>query len=370
MNKKIKQALDRLIVAGGSEDDNWTYLASRLTYNGTPVPMIIGHTVDDDFGVYENGLILYKSNIYVDNQQSKNVVVCHNISMHDKTVYVTASFHIDRNSGDIYCTYFIPTFSAGYRVEKLECVSNEANEKLLELCDVFCQKPDFRWDATAVEEAGASICEMKKKSISFRKDILEFMCNVKALPDPKDLPEPPALTLNDSVLTALAAIVPILAEIPVFKRARTDLLDRVVHKGKGWIAEREIARAWWNIVHLRFDAPDGSRVVVEGRTDQMYLTVFCENTSCTYVFNSAHTNVTRGRGTCDELDVLCTVRIKCAWRRKLNMGSPRMCFMCATAEGKLSVCSGCRYARYCSPACQKQDWMNHKFECLTAMNPV
>jgi len=43
----------------------------------------------------------------------------------------------------------------------------------------------------------------------------------------------------------------------------------------------------------------------------------------------------------------------------------RMCIECGTVEKtrSLSKCSGCNYARYCSPTCQRMDWARHKEQC-------
>ncbi|PPQ75896.1 hypothetical protein CVT24_001084 [Panaeolus cyanescens] len=46
------------------------------------------------------------------------------------------------------------------------------------------------------------------------------------------------------------------------------------------------------------------------------------------------------------------------------------CHLCAkkkddTAAKKLYRCTGCEYAQYCSPECQRADWQNHKSGCKT-----
>lgn len=42
---------------------------------------------------------------------------------------------------------------------------------------------------------------------------------------------------------------------------------------------------------------------------------------------------------------------------------PMVCSACATTKGSLSLCTGCRSVRYCSPACQKSHWNYHKSQC-------
>jgi hypothetical protein len=36
---------------------------------------------------------------------------------------------------------------------------------------------------------------------------------------------------------------------------------------------------------------------------------------------------------------------------------------CSTVDSEMKLCGGCKYNRYCSSACQQQDWWNHKDVC-------
>lgn len=48
----------------------------------------------------------------------------------------------------------------------------------------------------------------------------------------------------------------------------------------------------------------------------------------------------------------------------MNKAPNRGCFTChKEIEGKASQCSACKAVIYCSPACAKQDWPNHKQSC-------
>ena len=40
------------------------------------------------------------------------------------------------------------------------------------------------------------------------------------------------------------------------------------------------------------------------------------------------------------------------------------CYMEAPAGAKHQVCGACGIARYCSAACQKEDWKTHKKQCV------
>lgn len=44
-------------------------------------------------------------------------------------------------------------------------------------------------------------------------------------------------------------------------------------------------------------------------------------------------------------------------------GRPTFCMKCTTRFVKLLHCQRCKYATYCSPTCQKEDWTRHKAEC-------
>ena len=41
----------------------------------------------------------------------------------------------------------------------------------------------------------------------------------------------------------------------------------------------------------------------------------------------------------------------------------KQCFMCGTEADTMKRCAGCRWARYCSEACQKEHWKSHKIAC-------
>jgi hypothetical protein len=53
---------------------------------------------------------------------------------------------------------------------------------------------------------------------------------------------------------------------------------------------------------------------------------------------------------------------------KASATSPQCegCQQKATATAKLSVCTRCKATYYCSVACQKQDWKQHKKTCTAA----
>jgi hypothetical protein len=42
------------------------------------------------------------------------------------------------------------------------------------------------------------------------------------------------------------------------------------------------------------------------------------------------------------------------------------CYQCGTTDAKLQACAACRHALFCSKACQKAAWPQHKPECLRA----
>eukprot|EP01097_Dermamoeba_algensis_P000316 TRINITY_DN1113_c0_g4_i1.p1 TRINITY_DN1113_c0_g4~~TRINITY_DN1113_c0_g4_i1.p1 ORF type:complete len:517 (-),score=99.66 TRINITY_DN1113_c0_g4_i1:782-2332(-) len=46
----------------------------------------------------------------------------------------------------------------------------------------------------------------------------------------------------------------------------------------------------------------------------------------------------------------------------------KFCSFCVHKKDKLSACSACKFAHYCSPECQKQDWPDHKGECKSMAN--
>jgi MYND finger len=47
----------------------------------------------------------------------------------------------------------------------------------------------------------------------------------------------------------------------------------------------------------------------------------------------------------------------------------RLCRGCKKTEGKLMLCSRCKYVRYCSTECSRATWPEHKKECDTACAP-
>ncbi|GAB4813048.1 hypothetical protein N2152v2_000094 [Parachlorella kessleri] len=57
-------------------------------------------------------------------------------------------------------------------------------------------------------------------------------------------------------------------------------------------------------------------------------------------------------------------------RRRPGSGGANRCCACCGAEKSeslpLFVCSGCRLVRFCSAACQRQAWPQHKAECRAA----
>jgi hypothetical protein len=44
----------------------------------------------------------------------------------------------------------------------------------------------------------------------------------------------------------------------------------------------------------------------------------------------------------------------------------KVCKTCESCEGKMLTCAGCKFEYYCSAACQKKDWPNHKAVCKAA----
>ncbi|PAA47803.1 hypothetical protein BOX15_Mlig016112g2, partial [Macrostomum lignano] len=52
--------------------------------------------------------------------------------------------------------------------------------------------------------------------------------------------------------------------------------------------------------------------------------------------------------------------------------SVRLCWQCRHRRrgGPLLRCARCRYARYCRPACQAEDWRRHRLECGSAVRTV
>ena len=75
-----------------------------------------------------------------------------------------------------------------------------------------------------------------------------------------------------------------------------------------------------------------------------------------YVEDCFYTGLTSGTSTQSERPVSTSITGcgNCGGRKKSETGA---------GEEKLLVCSKCRQARYCSMACQKADWRNHKKIC-------
>ena len=53
--------------------------------------------------------------------------------------------------------------------------------------------------------------------------------------------------------------------------------------------------------------------------------------------------------------------------KDVNLSDDWYCFTCSE-RGKLSKCSRCGVARYCSSKCQKENWSEHKSQCKELMN--
>lgn len=47
----------------------------------------------------------------------------------------------------------------------------------------------------------------------------------------------------------------------------------------------------------------------------------------------------------------------------VDVQSNRACFVCGVIQSKMTACSGCKLAAYCSRACQRADWPAHKIAC-------
>jgi hypothetical protein len=45
---------------------------------------------------------------------------------------------------------------------------------------------------------------------------------------------------------------------------------------------------------------------------------------------------------------------------------PRRCYTCGMSDAKLKFCARCKYAVYCSKACQVSDWGRHSEQCIKA----
>ncbi len=54
---------------------------------------------------------------------------------------------------------------------------------------------------------------------------------------------------------------------------------------------------------------------------------------------------------------------------KMAMGTAHVCKVCKAKTkpdgGSLLQCSRCRSVKYCSAACQRQDWPTHKPSCVS-----
>ncbi|KAK6980801.1 hypothetical protein R3P38DRAFT_3117104 [Favolaschia claudopus] len=50
------------------------------------------------------------------------------------------------------------------------------------------------------------------------------------------------------------------------------------------------------------------------------------------------------------------------------VGSPDYCFRCARSDINLQACAQCRLVRYCSRACQKLDWPEHRQSCRSRVS--
>ena len=40
-----------------------------------------------------------------------------------------------------------------------------------------------------------------------------------------------------------------------------------------------------------------------------------------------------------------------------------VCHHCLQSSERMNRCSACKFSKYCSPWCQKEDWATHKHEC-------
>jgi len=49
--------------------------------------------------------------------------------------------------------------------------------------------------------------------------------------------------------------------------------------------------------------------------------------------------------------------------RRMSKSKFQRCYGCSKTDVPLSRCSGCNYARYCSPECSRKMWPAHKPEC-------
>ena len=55
---------------------------------------------------------------------------------------------------------------------------------------------------------------------------------------------------------------------------------------------------------------------------------------------------------------------KCSTKQaSLDQSSAKFCLACGVDFPKLKKCIGCKMVYYCSAACHKRDWVNHKLQC-------